>query len=605
MKKQLFILLSIIYSSIYSQINRPIGVNLTGVTDYSTEFVFTDAFKQSRFWISHEDDFNADWDSGVSIPLNANGYPLEIPYNNGTDPEQIVRSVLFSGQNGQYPSGQYRLIVEGTGEVTLWGAANGTFTTPINTLVDVDPSAGAIFIEMEESLLTNPITNIKFIFPENIDNYQSQIFTTELLDFVSDFQNIRFMDWLATNFSPNTNWSERTTATYFTQTTDKGVAWEYIINLSNISQKNAWINIPHKATDNYINQVAQLLFNNLDSNLIIYLEYSNELWNGGFDQHHAIAEIAQGMGYTGESWERAWKYTAKRSADVFRIFETIFGENSPRLVKVLPSMVDDYVSSKILEHFNDTTYNPNNVTADAFAIAPYFGGSIGGDLVENNTYTSITVSEILDLAEADITNTFNVVSSIKIRTDTNNLKLITYEGGQHLVVRIQDHDKQVLIDKLIAANRDSRMGTLYCQYLNFWYQNLGGELFSVFNSHEKPTIDGSWGIKEYFSQTTAPKYTALQNCVFSYNTLSIDNLSLSPQIQVYPNPSNTNVFTIKHQLKNPFFKVYDLLGRETHIDIKIIDNTTVQIKIPLTKASILKIKSNNKEYIIKLLNYEN
>ena len=45
-----------------------------------------------------------------------------------------------------------------------------------------------------------------------------------------------------------------------------------------------WVNVPLMADDDYILQFATLLKQQLDPSLAVYVEYSNEIWNGGFSQ---------------------------------------------------------------------------------------------------------------------------------------------------------------------------------------------------------------------------------------------------------------------------------------------------------------------------------
>jgi hypothetical protein len=41
------------------------------------------------------------------------------------------------------------------------------------------------------------------------------------------------------------------------------------------SGRNAWINIPHLASDDYVTKLASFLKSNIPLNRIIYVEYSN------------------------------------------------------------------------------------------------------------------------------------------------------------------------------------------------------------------------------------------------------------------------------------------------------------------------------------------
>lgn len=68
------------------------------------------------------------------------------------------------------------------------------------------------------------------------------------------------MDWTNTNGQTDANWADRVLTSHRTYTKN-GVAWEEVINLANILGKDVWINIPHLATPDYINQLAKLFSN--------------------------------------------------------------------------------------------------------------------------------------------------------------------------------------------------------------------------------------------------------------------------------------------------------------------------------------------------------
>ncbi len=577
-------------STLYAQTQRPVGINLIGVNYYSIEYVFTDAFKQSRAWVVHEPIPGAAWNSGVEIPVDENGYPTVIPYDNGIDPPQIARAILFTDSNGHNPSGMHRLIVSGSGQVSVrqdTSNAITTYTTPVDVLVPVDASHGRVLIEIEESLQSDPINDIKFILPDYVDTYENQQFTTEILDFIDDFQTIRFMDWSETNFSENEIWSERTQKDNASQATEKGVAWEHVIDLCNTAQKNAWINIPHRANDDYITELATLFRDNLNPNLKIYLEYSNEVWNTNFTQTHEVGVFAQNLGYTGQLLERSRKYTAKRSADIFHTFETVF-QGGERLVKVIPGWAGSaFHNNQLLTFFNDPLYNPNMVTADALAIAPYFGNGIGNTIGNNGQIDTITVSEILDLLEDELTTAYNRMDQNKDITDAYNLDLIAYEAGQHLVAQGAYQQNNTLTAKLTQANRDDRIEDMYCKYANYWYETTQGGLLSFFSSHQPYGRFGSWGIKEYMDEEHTPKYDAITSCVFNYNTLSIPpaTTTTNSSFKIYPNPAFETI-NISNDNDVKSLELYTMAGRQV---LKAEDTNTINIENLTSGLFLLKV----------------
>jgi hypothetical protein len=502
-----------------AQINRPAGINLAGIVDWSEEYVFVDAFKQCRSWIPHENRGGAPWSSGVSIPLRSDGYPIEIPYDNGTDPSQSIRTLMYFGNlEGKYPGGNYRLIASGTGRISLWGAASGSFRCPVDTFVFVDSSRGGIALEIDTSLISDPVRDIHFVMPGFHNNYDSVIFHPKLTDFLQDFQVIRFMDWMKTNGSPVTTWSDRNLPGNYTQTTSNGVAYEHMAQLCNRLYKDPWICIPHQADSMYIVNMARFLRDSLDPCLTMYIEYSNEVWNGIFSQNQYAAAQATALGYTGQPWELSWKYTARRSADIFHIFQQEFGADTSRFVRVVPAWAaNDWVTNFILDRFEEPLYNPWGVSADAVAIAPYFGGGIADRIGVAGLMSSVTTNDLLDSLAISLPQAYNWMDACKTVADNHGLDLLAYEGGQHLVAYHPYHNDTAFVRKQLDANRHPRMGGYYQDYFNYWYDSTQADLFCIFSSHGNYSKYGAWGIKEDYEDTLSAKYTAIQQAVFARN----------------------------------------------------------------------------------------
>ncbi len=569
-----------------AQILRPIGTNLSGIQDWSTEYVFVDAFNQSRKWISHESGPMTPWSSGVTVPLGQNGYPLEIPYNNGIDPPQAVRTLMFRGLQDHYPTGYYRLKASGTGEISLLFSATGSFSCPVDTLVWVDSSInGGIALGIDTSLVSDPVRDIRFVMPGFENTYSTNPFHPDFLDFIGDFQVIRFMDWQETTNSINTLWANRNTLDYYSQTLDNGVAYEHIINLCNQTQKHPWICIPHKANDTYISELAILFRDSLDPSLKIYIEYSNEVWNGSFSQRHYADSMGNALGYIGNPWEQGWQYYAKRTADVMQIFETEFVDDS-RLVKVISSQAaSSTLTNYIIDKFNDPVFNPTQVQADALAIAPYFGGSVANDIGDAGLINSITVNDILDSLENSLPEAYVRMDVIKTIADTHNLELIAYEGGQHLAANSTYQNDTAYVSKLINANNDQRMQDMYCDYFNHWFDSTEAGMFCHFTSHQIHSRYGSFGVKEFMDDTLSPKYIGLQNCVFSYNTDSIalginEDVEENQSLTIYPIPSTNGFINVEHSLNNPNIYLYNNIGQSIPFRVDTYNDKALMLHVP-------------------------
>jgi hypothetical protein len=75
------------------------------------------------------------------------------------------------------------------------------------------------------------------------------------------------------------DWADRALPDISYNSTTAKVAWEDLITLANVTNTDIWINIPAHATADYIQQLGLLLVTNLNPNLNVYVEPSDEIWN--------------------------------------------------------------------------------------------------------------------------------------------------------------------------------------------------------------------------------------------------------------------------------------------------------------------------------------
>jgi hypothetical protein len=532
-----FIFLLNLNSFIYSE-NMVIGINLNGVSDWTSEWPFVDIMKISRWWITHNADGSGGWDTGYDslIPIDINYYPLQIPFDpdgEGPIPPQIVRTVW---DNNNLPTGTYTVICEGTGRIRFWGSGTGTINITNGGTYTVNiPNKGFLAMEIEQSQQGDHLRNIRLIMPGFASTYQTNPFHPLFLERISPFSVIRFMDWGATNNSNLINWSDRPKVNDYSYAL-KGVPYEIMIDLVNRLDASPWICVPHQATDDYIRQLIILLKNTYIPNKKIYLEYSNETWNWQFSQANYCEEQGQILGLPSFYGYR-WAYHCKRACDIWRIFKQEFG-STEKLVKILATQVgwgsgtpqDPYPISFMLNTaMNDPKVNPDGEKADAIAIAPYFAPVGMSSLPE-----TITVDEILNLCQQDINNMTSsggMVPGHKNVANQYGAQLICYEGGQHMV----RSDSTVLTDKFIQANRDQRIYDLYIDYLNK-LNAAGVNLFCHFVDCGTWSKWGMWGAMEYQDQTisSAHKYRALIDWI---------NLHITPTPNISVTVTRTSTFT--------------------------------------------------------------
>ena len=413
-------------------------------------------------------------------------------------------------------------------------------------------------------------------------NRNTIVFNPDFLNFAKDFRTLRMMNLMEAsprrpaanviNPCPDSsevgyeacvlqaaNWDKRPTmdsphwgGSYKTSVLKRhGVPLEFAIALANQLQAHPWFTIPHNADDAFVTEYATLLANELDEKLIAHIEYSNEVWNGGFWAHHyvqamghndAVISAMEDLPYRDKNYSVRIRYYAKRATEIFKMFEAEFADNS-RLKRILGSKHKFHALSNDLLNYADTQAH-----TDAIAIAPYFhgcwsrqfkngaGDTLDHSICSNTETVPLTFSEIVSLDQVfDIINGSYDMTQTKteLRGDPDNLsatiqllntqldvakahgvELYAYEGGAHLALQwgdtlLSDAKKNSLWDFFAAANRDSRMGAYYTKLLNAW-KEAGGKQFMLFSAPQSYNRYGFFGIKEHLGKTRSesPKYDA-------------------------------------------------------------------------------------------------
>jgi hypothetical protein len=479
----------------------PIGTNLSGVDDWSTEFSFVDVFKQSRVWFSGSATV---WQDARPIDLDAHGWVRSL------QPGQVARTLMFwdlSRAPGQYPGGRYVVTYDGEGSLGYAASAGPVQRQPGREVIDVNPArGGGLGLFITSTNPANYIRNIHVIPQWLVDSPET--FNPALLDRISRYRVIRFMNWMLgqnNNQIMQTHWSERP-APDDAQWTSRGVPVEIMVQLANRIHADAWFSIPHLADDDYVRHFAAVVASQLDPDLKVYVEHSNEVWNGGYPQAAYARQRGLELALSTNAGEAQIRYHALRSRQIFGIFEEVLPRE--RLVRVLGSFVANPSVTTTALAFGDTSAH-----VDAIAVAPYFG-ILPNDL---GRVQRMSVSDLMrDLESNSIPTVMNQVRQHVSIGRTYGLPVIAYEGGQSLGTSgggaLQgDATLEALFD---AVNRDPGFGILYSRYLQAW-QDAGAGLFIHYSNCFGYGPFGRFGSLEYIDQPreTAPKYDALQRWI--------------------------------------------------------------------------------------------
>ncbi len=520
----------------------PVGINLSSVSDWGDrQLTFVDVMKQSRGFAN----INNPWDPSTNPPpLDANGWPttdfgvyfITIPY----DPLQRPLTASYPSMFGTYTlsfNGQANIGSKDGNQIInqVYNAATNTTTAQ----VVVGPTQTGLDLEFYNT--NNGVQNLQLLRPGYALG-TGQVFTTQLLNTLQPFSVLRTMELLNTNSNPVTAWTGRTPVTAPTQQDPRGIAWEYVIQLANAAGKDIWINIPEgvdltdTTTNNYVIQLATLLKANLNSNLHVYVEYSNEVWNSEFAQNSAnlnsaINDVNSGadatLNYDGvnNQWYWGFRRVAHQLVRVSQLFAQVYGQAAINTV-IRPVFVfqdvQPFLTEDALRYVNSNFGAPKQYFY-AIGGAPYFGGSTSDTTLDGlfaNLQTSLNqyMAGFTGLPAYNGGVVWNGVT-FKSLAKYFGLKSVTYEGGPDL----SQESNSTLAEQ---AENDPRMNQYVQAELADFY-GCGNDLFVYYSLATAP--GDTFGVYEDLTVPTeksAALTTVIKTPLASYNVCSATDSGL-------------------------------------------------------------------------------
>ena len=498
-----------------------IGVGLEGPAYWANgENAFIDQMKYRGGWISFNASGSSPWDTQLhkEIPLDQNGYPdAGIPYLTSGG-KQKVRIVVSSTRRVE--PGPYVFLYDGYGSFSFYGM---TVVNSVPGRIDVNlTGTGNVWMHLDSSSLApNHARNFRLVPLGQENTYEQDLFRANFLDKLAPFSTLRFMDWFHTNDSPIISWDMRSTPESFRQSDSAGIAYEYAITLCNRTGKDAWVNVPHMADSTYISEMAKLWHDSLSSNLDVYLEYSNEVWNWQFKQ--AQWNI-QNTTYLPAWWPLNSMYDSghnfawnigRHAAQVFRIWRREWGADSLRVQRVLGTQAvwPEAVSVGNVEGCGRKY--------DYLSPTWYFGLSTNQSAAFG---ASTTPQAVIDTCRNNFfgPNLAKHKAHYTIVDTTGGKGVVYYEGGQH--ISAYGNNSHPALQAFFDAQIHPDMYTLYNDVLDT-IRNWGAELAMAFTLGGRNSQYGSWGhiisVDSTPTMTNAPKYIAL-----------IDNLPHPPIVDL-------------------------------------------------------------------------
>lgn len=519
----------------------PLGVNIEGLADYARLQPFVDMMKTARVWGSAA----APWDGAVAT--DAQGWPT-------TDAGVVVSMVTQDAGDDQttykyLAPGTYKLRFTGTASVASLASpgtavANYVYDQATNrSAADVVIGSNATQLILTFTGTSGGVRDVSLRRPGYTD---TQTFTNEFAQALAPFGVVRLMDFLATNGNPVQTWGERTTPASGNQTGPKGAAYEYAIDMANELGKDIWINIPFGADDEFVRQLATLLNTNLAPGRVVYVEYSNELWNFFFSQAGQNTDAAVTEALAGDTtltggtqctqalfdlssgncnkWWAGFFRVGKRVVRIAQIFSEVMGSaalNNRVRVVYATQFANPNIAEQVLKNIATYRAKPSSVIYGV-ATAPYFqlpdAIASATDATKDQILSGLQTALMTDIEPSFALGTYDHGVIVKGRpysggdysgathkalADYYGIKSLSYEGGPDLRQYSQNAAAK------IAANRDAQMGAMLKSELSQWY-GCGNDLYMHYSLVSGWAGSGYWGLSNNPNDLSGAKYSAAQ-----------------------------------------------------------------------------------------------
>jgi hypothetical protein len=512
---------------------RPsMGTNLDAVSYSTSAQPFLDLFKGTGGWA-----VPAAWGgSSYALDVDSDGWVRSLPATKQKG-EGLQTSLLASNPAAPAHT-RYVVLYEGEGTISTWHDTKILSSAPGRLIVQ-SGAAGDIRLTLTDTdpnKTGNYVRDIHVVQEKYLPLFEAGLsFNPEWLGRIQDLNTLRFMDWMSSNSIYDQNGKKVTVDAVNAAQIDwearpkvddarwlHGIPVELMVELSNRTGTDMWVNMPVNASDDYIRGFATYVKEHLRPDLKVHVEFSNEIWNWGFIQTSYAQARAKEMLGAGSG---AVEWAGMRAAQTGQIWNDVFGEPATggepgRAIIVFATQAAWHGLERTgLETPNWKDANGKHVRAadyfDEYAIGGYYYGTIGqaseaAKLLEWSQDPE-GVSKALSAIRAEINGwvkaNYTYHGSI---AQKYGLNLVTYEAGPHIATPASMRENKELTNWLIELNRRPEFYEFeQSNYENF--RNAGGSLFLNYGIISTPSKWGSWGALERTDQAHSPRYDALLN----------------------------------------------------------------------------------------------
>jgi hypothetical protein len=398
---------------------RQQGINLS--QHIWASHVWADLMKSSRYGVGADKIDSEGWptESGVELVASESFFPAD-PQMSGT------YLINFEGQAELRQDCCNNAVFQSNGRayqlVKPRSAGYDASTNSTTSLMTVDGSRTMLNFDDTQRKpgdSNNGVTRIKLMRPiaqgSAAHHRADEIVYRPFKEVVQDHFTV--LRYVMSDKDTGGEWSQRTPPSHaFFVGTSGQPNWEYLVMLANETGRDLYITTPIGANDEYIEKLALLtrygsdgrepyraptaepIYPPLNSNLRLYVEFDNEIWNWAFEstdvakritkaEHDKVSEVWKAINYDGQAGNPEWlpamrRWHAIRTVQTSKAFRRVWGDEAmgSKVRILIEYQYDDYQETALLSlDFIDAYYNnrTGQHVPDPKPVAHYLWGGGG------------------------------------------------------------------------------------------------------------------------------------------------------------------------------------------------------------------------------------
>ncbi|HET9343240.1 MAG TPA: hypothetical protein VFO25_10035 [Candidatus Eremiobacteraceae bacterium] len=279
----------------------------------STPIVFVDTLQQST-----------PWSSTSPLALSPEGDVLALR------PGQVASRIVFApGQ--AHVAGDYVLLYAGRGRFAFEGGRVIAMRSG-RIVIRVGPSNSGLAVALVNVDAQDPPHDLHLILPGFENSFARRPFYPAFVASMTGADTLRFATWShASALVSSQVWPLRPRVGDVTQARDRGVAWEYQIELADETGADPWFVIPVGATNAYVAGMSDLVHRFIDPRLRPSFEYGDGVLTVGSPANAYAQMAARNTGLARDAGDAASRWYSVRSNQIESIVARVFGADAGRV----------------------------------------------------------------------------------------------------------------------------------------------------------------------------------------------------------------------------------------------------------------------------------